>query len=149
MNLFEALQQRRARVLFVCYGNSCRSQMAEAFSRAYGNDVIDAASAGISPAPRLSRRTRAVIEETGVPFTDCQAPKHIRSLDLNQFDLIVNFSEYGVPKTSAPVLKVPIKDPMGRNTETHRDVRDQVEAFVQFLAERFRSARKATLAKPA
>ena len=40
----------RLHVLFVCIGNSCRSQMAEAFARAYGRDVLVAASAGLAPA---------------------------------------------------------------------------------------------------
>ena len=31
-------------------GNACRSQMAEAFARAYGSDVMEASSAGLSPA---------------------------------------------------------------------------------------------------
>ena len=31
----------RKRVLFVCIGNACRSQMAEGFARTYGGDVID------------------------------------------------------------------------------------------------------------
>ena len=34
-------RQRKKRVLFVCIGNSCRSQMAEAFARAYGSDVLE------------------------------------------------------------------------------------------------------------
>ena len=38
------------RVLFVCIGNACRSQMAEAFARAYGSDVLVASSAGLFPA---------------------------------------------------------------------------------------------------
>ena len=42
------------RVLFVCIGNSCRSQMAEGFARAYGSDVMAVASAGLSPATRIA-----------------------------------------------------------------------------------------------
>ena len=44
----------KKRVLFVCIGNSCRSQMAEAFARAYGRDVIDAHSAGCRARHRSS-----------------------------------------------------------------------------------------------
>ena len=47
-----APQKRAAakrRVLFVCIGNSCRSQVAEAFARAYGSDVMEVQSAGVSP----------------------------------------------------------------------------------------------------
>src|SRR5271156_244497 len=48
----------KKRVLFVCIGNSCRSQMAEAFARAYGSDVMVAQSAGLSPATTISAVTK-------------------------------------------------------------------------------------------
>ena len=44
----------KKRVLFVCIGNSCRSQMAEAFARAYGADIMEVQSAGVSPATMAS-----------------------------------------------------------------------------------------------
>ena len=51
------------RVLFVCIGNSCRSQMAEGFARAYGSDVMIPASAGFTPASRVAPDTiRAMAE---------------------------------------------------------------------------------------
>ncbi|MGI8990585.1 MAG: arsenate reductase ArsC, partial [Bryobacteraceae bacterium] len=37
------------RVLFVCIGNCCRSQMAEGFANTYGRDVLAAGSAGLAP----------------------------------------------------------------------------------------------------
>ena len=42
----------KKRVLFVCIGNACRSQMAEAFARAYGSDILTVRSAGLAPAAR-------------------------------------------------------------------------------------------------
>ena len=48
----------KTRVLFVCIGNACRSQMAEGFARAYGSDVLVPASAGLAPASGGSLRTR-------------------------------------------------------------------------------------------
>jgi hypothetical protein len=82
MKLFEVLQQRRGRVLFVCVGNCSRSQMAEAFATDYGNDVIEPASTGVLPS------------------------------DLSSFDLIVNLGERGVPVTDTMVLKLPLPDPI-------------------------------------
>jgi arsenate reductase len=142
VSLFEILQTRRAKVLFVCLGNSCRSQMAEAFARTFGSDVMEASSAGIQPAYRISRKTRAVMDEKQVPLTAGQAPKNIGIFNLSEFDLIVSLSEYGIPKTDTMVLKLPIPDPMGHDDEMHRQVRDEVEYQVQMLAEHFRLARE-------
>src|SRR2546428_11801684 len=47
----------KKRVLFVCIGNSCRSQMAEGFARAYGSDVMVARSAGLSPGTAIAPLT--------------------------------------------------------------------------------------------
>nr|WP_238524746.1 hypothetical protein [Halanaerobium hydrogeniformans] len=44
------------KVAFVCIGNSCRSQMAEGFARAYGSDVLDVYSAGTDPADAVREK---------------------------------------------------------------------------------------------
>jgi protein-tyrosine-phosphatase len=131
VNLFQNLRRRRTRVLFVCLGNTCRSQMAEALARAYGHDVLDSHSAGIRPATRISRRTVAVMEEKSVHLGSSFAPKPISSFDLNQFDVIVNLSEYNIPNTTSMVLRRAL-----------RDVRADVEQLVCYLTEHFRSARQ-------
>src|SRR5579862_5164669 len=69
----------RKRVLFVCIGNSCRSQMAEAFARAYGSDVVSAHSAGLSPAMIVAPLTRVVLEEKNIR-SDGQFPKTVESM---------------------------------------------------------------------
>src|SRR2546428_11597948 len=53
----------KKRVLFGCIGNSCRSQMAEGFARAYGSDVMVARSAGLSPATVIAPLTRQGVAE--------------------------------------------------------------------------------------
>jgi arsenate reductase len=142
MNLSESLRERRGRVLFVCLGNACRSQMAEAFANAYGKDVLEASSAGIQPASRVSSRTRAVMAEKRVPIDPRQTPKAVSSFDMSSFDLIVNLSEYGVPKTCTRVLRLAVPDPMGHQDDTHREARDTIEAFVRVLVDHFRAAKK-------
>jgi len=73
-NLIPAAKKR---VLFVCVGNSCRSQMAEAFARLYGNDVIIAASAGISPAYSVAPDTMRAMREKNLDLRD-HFPKSLR-----------------------------------------------------------------------
>jgi arsenate reductase len=148
MSLFHALGTRRGRVLFVCLGNSCRSQVAEAFARVHGADVIDAASAGLQPASRISRRTRAAMDDKKTPILDDQAPKNIAAFDLESFDLIVNLSEYALPKTETQVLKYRVLDPMGHPQKLHREICDRIEGLVRFLAEHFRSAREWSATNP-
>jgi protein-tyrosine-phosphatase len=116
--------------------------MAEAFARAHGDDVLEPLSAGIHPASRISRRTRAVMEEKGIQLAAGCSPKHISSFDLNQFDVIVNLSEYSLPDTSAVVLKRVFRDPTKGDTDAFRDVRDDVEQFVRYLIKHFRHARQ-------
>jgi arsenate reductase len=58
------------RVLFVCLGNSCRSQMAEGFARAYGQGAWQAESAGLLPATVISPLTREVMEEKKISLEE-------------------------------------------------------------------------------
>ena len=56
------------RVLFLCTGNSARSQMAEAFLRKYGNDRFEAHSAGLEPKD-LNPFTIEVMKEVGIDIS--------------------------------------------------------------------------------
>jgi arsenate reductase len=56
------------RVLFLCTGNSARSQMAEAFLRKYANDRIEAHSAGLEP-KELNPLTIKVMNEVGIDMS--------------------------------------------------------------------------------
>ena len=123
----------KTRVLFVCIGNSCRSQMAEAFARAYGNDVLVAASAGVSPAFSVAPDTRRAMLERNLDLRD-HFPKTIRQLGRAKFDIAVNMSGVPLPATVAPVIKEwDIADPIGMSYEEHCEVRDQIENMVMRL----------------
>jgi arsenate reductase len=60
--------QNQQRVLFLCTGNSARSQMAEAFLRHYAGDRFEVHSAGLEP-KGIHPYTIAVMEEIGLPLT--------------------------------------------------------------------------------
>jgi arsenate reductase len=116
--------------------------MAEAFARSLGSDVLEAHSAGIRPASRISQRTALVMAEKGILLASSHATKSISTLPLNEFDLIVNLSEYSLPDTSTMVLKRALRDPMQGDEDAFRDVREDVEQIVRFLVEHFRLARQ-------
>jgi arsenate reductase len=123
----------KTRVLFVCIGNACRSQMAEAFARAYGGDVLTAASAGLSPAMSVARDTVRAMAERNLDLRD-HFPKSLRHLGRAQFDIAVNMSGSPLPGDVAPrVLEWDVDDPIGLNYEEHCEVRDHIERLVMKL----------------
>src|SRR5438093_2582970 len=81
----------KKRVLFVCIGNSCRSQMAEAFARAYGSDVLVPASAGLSPAMMVAPHTARAMADKNIEMA-AHFPKGLRHVARAEFDLVINMS---------------------------------------------------------
>ena len=86
----------RVRVLFVCIGNSCRSQMAEGFARKYGADVMEPHSAGLYPAVDVSPLTKKVMLEKNVDLS-AHFPKGLEALAGARFDLVINMSGQRMP----------------------------------------------------
>jgi arsenate reductase len=66
-------------VLFLCTGNSCRSQMAEGFLREYGSGKFTAYSAGTEPAERVHPLAVQVMAEKGIDISN-QEPKNVGQL---------------------------------------------------------------------
>ncbi len=122
---------RPRRVLFVCIGNSCRSQMAEAFARRYGSDVIEPESAGTAPCEMVAPVTRELMLEKNIDLDGCK-PKGLAQTGC-KFDLIVNMSGRPLPDTSAPVREWKIEDPIWVSRERHCEIRDEIEMRVQKL----------------
>ena len=123
------------RVLFVCIGNACRSQMAEGFARAYGSDVIIAASAGLAPAISVARETKKAMAEKNIDLKD-HFPKSIRHLGRSQFELVVNLSGSEIPQELASKTRAvdgDVDDPVFMKYEDHCAVRDQIERLVMQL----------------
>jgi arsenate reductase len=131
---------RQFRVLFVCVGNSCRSQMAEGFARRYPELIIPS-SAGLLPASIVQPETIAVMAEKGVSIED-QRPKPIMDVDWRSADLVINMSGTGLlqmlPGYQGGNLIWPVEDPMGRPLRKYRKVRDRIETLVNDLVETLR-----------
>ena len=131
------------KVLFVCIGNSCRSQMAEALARHSSRDTMDVASAGLTPLGFVAGPTREVLTERGVP-SDGQTSKGLGEINRFQPDLIVNMSGYpGRGKFGDYDFEDwDVEDPYGDDIATYRRICDDIEARISELSARLRARTK-------
>lgn len=132
----------RRRVLFLCIGNSCRSQLAEAFARKLASDVINPSSAGLSPFGRIAETTMAIGAEFDLSF-DGQFSKGLEAVDLAQSDLVVNMTGMpgrGLLSTAKPVVDWEVEDPFGEDLGVYRRIAEDIETRVRALAETLRAA---------
>lgn len=77
----------KIKVLFLCTGNSCRSQIAEGWAKHLKGDIMDVYSAGIAPGS-LNKMAVKVMAEAGVDIS-AQRPKHVEGLKDINFDYVV------------------------------------------------------------
>lgn len=124
----------KKRVLFVCIGNACRSQMAEAFARAYGSDTLIVHSAGLAPAASLPPLTRQTLSEKNIS-SEGQFPKAVESFTMENFDVVINLSGERLPPSlvSARVIEWNVRDPIGESEAVYRAVAAQIEGLVMRL----------------
>ncbi len=133
---------RTLKVLFVCTGNSARSQMAEGFARHLGQGQVEAHSAGIAPSGLHPFAVRAM-QERGIDISGHSSKAFDWEL-ARQMDVVVTVC--GHANESCPVLPPevkrlhwPLEDPAAATgTETEisakfREVRDLIEIRVQAL----------------
>jgi arsenate reductase len=137
----------KLKVLFLCTGHACRSQMAQGWARALKGDVIEAYSAGVEPHGLNPLAVRAMAE-AGVDIAS-QRSRHVDELRGVTFDYVVTVCGHAAEACPAfsgntKRLHVGFDDPpalaKGARSEeeamTHyRRVRDEIRAFVQTLPE--------------
>jgi len=135
----------RLRVLFLCTGNSCRSQMAEAWTRALHGDRFEAHSAGIAPG-RVDPRAVRVMAEAGLDLSGHRS-KHLDELAGVRFDCVVTVCDHAnerCPVFPGNVRRIhagfddPPRLAAGAATEeqalaAYRRVRDEIRALVEAL----------------
>jgi ArsR family transcriptional regulator, arsenate/arsenite/antimonite-responsive transcriptional repressor / arsenate reductase (thioredoxin) len=86
-----AARRHRARVLFLCTGNSARSQIAEALTEHLGGGVIEAQSAGSHPKPLHPNAVRA-LRERGIDIAGRRS-KHLDEFSSRRFDYVVSLCD--------------------------------------------------------
>ena len=139
------MAESKAKLLFLCTGNSCRSQMAEGWARALKGDQIEVFSAGIET-HGLNPRAVQVMAEAGVDISGYKS-KTVADLPTMELDFVVTVCDHA--HESCPlfpgktkVVHVGFDDPprLAKEAKTeeealahYRRVRDEIKAFVETL----------------
>jgi arsenate reductase len=135
------------KILFLCTGNSCRSQMAEGWARHLKGDRIEPYSAGVEPKAVDPLAVQAMAE-AGVDIRG-QGSKHVDDLKHIAFDYVVTVCDHAnehCPLFPGPtrVVHAGFEDPPKLASEIkeqaerivpYRRVRDGIKAFVEALPE--------------
>jgi arsenate reductase (thioredoxin) len=129
-------------VLFLCSGNSCRSQIAEAWARTLKGNEIVAFSAGIIPTA-LSSRAIMVMSEAGVDISH-QYSKHLSDLAGITFDYVITLCDNAQQNCpvflgNSKVIHKPFTDPAGATgseedvMNAFRKTRDDIKDYIMSL----------------
>ncbi len=138
---------QKLKVLFLCTGNSCRSQMAEGWARHLKSGVIEPYSAGIET-HGLNPNAVKVMAEAGVDISSHRS-KHINEFEDIDFDLVVTVCGHAnehcpVFPGKTRIIHVPFEDPpqLAKHAATqeeavdvYRRIRDEIRGFVETLPE--------------
>lgn len=127
---------KKTNILFVCVGNSCRSQIAEGYARAWGSTVMEVKSAGTHAIDAISPEIRQVMAEEGIDISG-QRPKRLTERMIGWADHVIVLG--GTPELLYPELlkdklvSWPTPDPYGRGVEAAREVRDLIKTRITDL----------------
>ena len=132
---------RRARVVFVCIGNSCRSPMAEGIAAHIASDVMEVSSAGVAALGRVQTMSKLTLTKNGYPADGLES-KPCEDVDLKTADIIINMT--GRPglmvfQDASKVEDWNVEDPYGADAETYRRIFEDIERRVVELVSRVRT----------
>jgi len=139
------MPKRKFKILFLCTGNSCRSQMAEGWARQLKSDVIEPYSAGIE-IHGLNPNAVKVMAEAGVDISGHKS-KHFTKLKDIDFDYVITVCDDAYEKCpvfpgKAKTIHVGFDDPprlakAAKSPEEalniYRRIRDEIRDFVKRL----------------
>jgi len=118
------------KVLFLCTGNSCRSQMAEGFLKQYSN--FEVFSAGTDPSDFVQPFAIEVMKELGIDISS-HKPEAVQKYLNNEFNYVITVcdgAKESCPFFSGKVknqLHIGFEDPDGKAIEIFRQVRDKIK----------------------
>jgi arsenate reductase len=131
---------KKLRVLFLCTGNSARSQMAEGLLRELSGGKVEAFSAGTEPAERVQPMAVTAMAEIGIDIS-AQVPKNVATLEDADFDWVVTVCDHA--RQTCPVwpgrthhVYWPIADPVSQEGDdeikmtAYRETRDDLKDHI-------------------
>ena len=136
------MKTKRAKVLFICIGNSCRSPMAEAIAWRDASQEIEASSAGLAPLGFVAEMTTQTLLKNGYP-ADGLASKSILLEAWESADIVINMSGRASDlafrnfRGHAKIEDWEIEDPYG-DSEKYQGTYEKVQQRVAELAGRIR-----------
>jgi arsenate reductase (thioredoxin) len=134
------------KIMFLCTGNSCRSQIAEGFARELGKGILEAHSAGLDP-QGVNPRAVAVMREAGIDISG-QRSKPINQEHLDGTDIAITLCDNAAescPVTPSGIRRLhwSLKDPakaegsdeeiMDEFRKTRDEIRDRIQDFLKEL----------------
>jgi len=127
---------QKPKILFVCIGNACRSQMAEGFAKSMAGAKIDVFSAGSRPAGFVARQTLEVMMEIGIDVSK-QTSKGLSQIPQEKYDAIITMGCGDACPHIATRKRYDwkIEDPIGRDPQTFQRIRDEIEQKVRSLVQ--------------
>ena len=131
-------------VLFVCFGNACRSPMAEAIARKDAADIIIPASAGLFPLGEIPLHTRNTLEQNGYSAEGLTS-KGISREVWERADLVINLSGRLRELEFDDFEKVEdwdVMDPYGEGAAAYQKILVELQGRVKDLAHRLRNGRR-------
>jgi arsenate reductase len=144
------MRDKKLKILFLCTGNSCRSQMAEGWAKALKSDCVEAYSAGIET-HGLNPNAVKVMREAGVDISGHKS-QNVNEFSDIEFDYVVTVCGHADENCpmfpgGTKVIHVGFEDPPklaqdAVNEEEalncYRRVRDQIRAFVEKIPDNLR-----------
>ena len=127
----------KPRILFLCIGNTCRSQMAEGFALSYAKESVDILSAGTSAFGEVNALSTEAMADIGIDIST-QSSDQVTAGMIDWADVVVTLgcckaSEICPADFKGRTLDWPIADPFGGPVDMMERVRDDIDERVKGL----------------
>ncbi len=128
----------KKKIAFICVHNSCRSQMAEAWTKKFGKEIVDVYSAGTEKYHEIKPLAKKVMEEVGINMDD-QHPKLLEDIP-QKVDYLITMG----CDVECPIIpniereEWQLDDPSNKSIEDYRKTRDIIRNKVEELIKKIK-----------